>query len=255
MTIMTRLCDDQATLYQGDALAVLRELPNTGVDAVVTDPPYSSGGQSTAARKADPADKYPSSGTKWRYPAMLGDTKDQRSYLAWAALWLSECWRIAKDGAPLLVFSDWRQVPIMSDAVQAAGWTWRGLVVWDKLSGRPQKGQFRGQTEFVLFASKGRFTLATVRCLPGVFHYSSDVRRLHLTAKPEPLLRDLLEVTKPGGLVLDPFMGGGTTGLACMGTGRRFVGVELSEEYYRIAAERMAGTNEETTPNDSRARA
>lgn len=242
MTTMTRLCDDQATLYQGDALAVLRGLPDAGVDAVVTDPPYSSGGQSTAARKADPADKYQSSNTKRTYPPMLGDNKDQRSFLAWAALWLSECWRIAKDGAPLLVFSDWRQVPIMSDAVQAAGWTWRGLVVWDKPTARPDKGRFRNQAEYILFASKGRHERATERCLPGVFRHSVDARRkVHLTGKPEPLLRDLLEVTKPGGLVLDPFMGGGTTGLACMGTGRRFVGVELSPEYYEIASTRISG--------------
>lgn len=227
-------------LFQGDSLAVLRELPSGHVDAVVTDPPYSSGGQSTAARKADPASKYQTSGTKRTYPPMLGDNKDQRSFLAWAQLWLSECWRISKDGAPLLVFSDWRQMPVMSDAIQAAGWTWRGLVVWDKPTARPDRGRFRNQAEYVLFATKGRFERATDRCLPGVYRHSVDTaHKVHLTGKPVSLLRELLEVAKPGGLVLDPFMGGGTTGIACNDTGRSFIGIELSEEYFEVARRRL----------------
>jgi len=240
MTTVDQIFDNRIRLFQGDALAVLRDLPAASADAVVTDPPYSSGGQSTSARKADPADKYQLGGTKRSYPAMLGDNKDQHSFLAWAALWLSECWRIARDGSPLLVFSDWRQVPVMSDAVQAAGWTWRGLVVWDKPTARPDKGRFRNQAEYILFASKGRHERATERCLPGVYRHSVDPRRkVHLTGKPEPLLRDLLEVTTPGGLVLDPFMGSGTTGLACLTTGRGFVGIELSPEYFEIARRRI----------------
>ena len=227
-------------LFQGDSLAVLRELPSSHVDAVVTDPPYSSGGQSTAARKADPADKYQTSRTKRTYPPMLGDNKDQRSFLAWAQLWLSECWRISKPGAPLLVFSDWRQIPVMSDAIQAAGWTWRGLIVWDKPTARPDRGRFRNQAEYILFATKGAFVRSTDRCLPGVFRHSVDPRRkVHLTGKPVGLLHELLEVVRPGGLVLDPFLGGGTTAAACQETGRACIGIELSEEYVEIARRRL----------------
>lgn len=244
-----RIIDNQIRIYRGDSLRVLRELPEASVDAVVTDPPYSSGGQSTAARKADPAQKYQSSGTKRVYPAMLGDNKDQRSFLAWASLWLSECWRIAKDGSPLLVFSDWRQLPVMSDAIQAAGWTWRGLVVWDKPSARPARGQYRSQCEYLLFATKGRFERATDRCLPGVFRHSVDTaRKVHLTGKPEALMRELLEVAKADGTVLDPFMGSGTTGIACRDTGRSFIGIELSPEYYEIASTRLAAQSGEASP-------
>ncbi len=235
----SRIIDNQIRLYRGDSLAVLATLPDGHVDTVVTDPPYSSGGQSTAARKADPSDKYQSSSAKITYPAMLGDNKDQRSFLAWSALWLSECWRIARPGAPLLVFSDWRQLPVMSDAVQAAGWTWRGVVVWDKPSARPMLGQYRAQAEYVLFATKGRFERATDRCLPGVFRHSVGPK-VHLTGKPVALIRELLEVARPGGLVLDPFMGGASVGLACRDTGRGYIGIELSPEYYDIASARLS---------------
>ena len=108
------------TLFHGDALRVLTTLTDASVDAVLTDPPYSSGGQSMSARQADPAQKYQQSGTKRQYPPMLGDNKDQRSWTLWSTLWLSECWRIAQDGAPLMVFTDWRQLPALTDAVQAA---------------------------------------------------------------------------------------------------------------------------------------
>lgn len=232
---------ERVSIYRGDSITVLRDIPSDSADAVVTDPPYSSGGTSSSARKADPAHKYQQTGTLRAYPAMLGDNKDQRSFLAWAALWLSECWRIARDGAPLLVFSDWRQLPVTSDAIQVAGWTWRGVAVWDKPSARPMRGQFRNQVEYVLVASKGRFERSTDRCLPGVFqHRVASCRKLHLTGKPEALMRELLEISKPGGVVLDPFMGSGTTGVACLATGRQFVGVELSREYFEIAAARLS---------------
>ena len=159
---MTKDClSDGVTLYQGDALGILATLPDAVMDAVLTDPPYSSGGVTMGARQADPAQKYQQSGTKRQYPPMLGDAKDQRSWTMWCTLWLGECWRIAREGAPLMVFTDWRQLPALSDAVQAAGWAWRGVIAWDKRSARPQIGKFRQQCEYVLFATKGRFIAHT----------------------------------------------------------------------------------------------
>jgi len=204
------------------------------------DPPYSSGGLHAGARRADPAQKYQQTGTKRSYPPMLGDCKDQRSFIMWAALWLGECWRLAKPGAPCLVFSDWRQLPAMTDAVQAAGWEWRGIVVWHKPSARPMMGWFRRDAEFVIHAVKTLAKAFSRRCFPGVFnHRVVAADKVHLTSKPLPLLIDLLGVTPEGGTILDPFMGGGTTALACLETGRRFIGVELSAEYFKLAAHRI----------------
>jgi len=148
---------EKVTLYQGDALSILQTLPDGAVDAVVTDPPYSSGGVSLSARQTDPAQKYQQSGTKRVYPPMLGDGKDQRSFTAWAVLWLSECWRISKDGAPLLVFTDWRQLPSLTDAIQAAGWFWQGIVVWNKRSSRPQNRRVSTTGGIHPFCQQGAF--------------------------------------------------------------------------------------------------
>ena len=68
--------DEGMAIYQGEALSILRRLPMDSVDAVITDPPYSTGGMTLASRQADPASKYQSSGTKKTYPPMLGDTRD-----------------------------------------------------------------------------------------------------------------------------------------------------------------------------------
>lgn len=231
---------DHVTLFQGDALSVLTTLPAESVDAVLTDPPYSSGGVTLGARQADPEQKYQQSGTRRRYPPMLGDAKDQRSWTMWCTLWLAECWRIAREGAPLMVFTDWRQLPALTDAVQGAGWAWRGIVAWDKRSARPQLGRFRQQCEYVIFASRGRFAAPSRACLPGVYAYPvNPASKVHLTSKPVALITDLLAVTAADATVLDPFMGGGSVGEACLATGRGYIGCELSPEYFEISRERL----------------
>jgi site-specific DNA-methyltransferase (adenine-specific) len=127
--------DSAVTLYQGDAWQVLRSLPPDSVDAVITDPPYSTGAVTLAGKQAAPAIKYQQTGTIKQYPEMLGDGKDQRSFLAWAVMWLTEAWRVSRPGAPVLIFTDWRQLPTVTDALQAAGFLWRGIVVWHKTVG------------------------------------------------------------------------------------------------------------------------
>lgn len=232
--------DEVLTLYQGNALTLLPFIPSESIDAVITDPPYSSGAATLSGKQAAPAAKYQQTGTKKTYPPMLGDAKDQRSFTWWMTQWLCECWRIAKDGAPLLVFTDWRQLPSVTDAVQAAGFSWRGLVVWNKPSARPMLGEFRRDAEFIVYGCKGRLQRHSRQCLPGIFRYpvNSD-EKVHLTSKPLPLMTELMSVAPEGGTVLDPFLGGGTTALAALATGRKCIGIELSPQYARIAAERV----------------
>jgi len=130
-------------------------------------------------------------------------------------------------------------LPAVSDALQGAGWHWRGVVVWNKRSSRPHVGRFRQQCEYILFGSKGRFLPMHRTCFPGVFDIPVVTQnKVHLTSKPVALVRELLGVTRPGALVLDPFIGGGTTAVAALETGRSCVGIELSEDYAKIARRR-----------------
>lgn len=225
-------------VVQGDALAVLARLPSASVDAVITDPPYSSGGFTRGDRMAKPSTKYVKSTT---FADFTGDNRDQRAYLAWCALWLSEALRVAKPGAPIAVFSDWRQLPTTTDALQAGGWVWRGLAVWDKTEGvRPRLGGFRAQAEFIAWGSAGAFEARDdVGALPGVFRVPvRQADRHHLTGKPTELMRQLVRVCPVGGLVLDPFAGSGTTAVAAVLEGRRCLGVELAAGNVEIARRR-----------------
>lgn len=197
--------DENVVIYQGEALSVLQKLTPDSVDAVITDPPYSTGGISLASKQQDPAKKYQNSGTKKTYPAMLGDGRDQRSFTYWATLWLSECRRVARDGSPCLVFTDWRQLPSLTDAIQAAGWLWRGVVVWQKPSARPMIGEFRREAEFLVYGSKGKPHTHTRHCFPGVFKYAvNSAAKMHITGKPLALLQDLMGIVRRAAPSLTP---------------------------------------------------
>lgn len=141
------------------------------------------------------------------------------------------------------MFSDWRQLPTASDALQAGGIVWRGVVVWDKgrAARAPHKGYFRHQCEYVLWGTRGALEARSGRGpWDGCFSVPVLPReKHHLTGKPVALMERLVEVVPAGDVVLDPFMGSGSTGVACVRTGRSFVGIEVVPEYYEVARRRI----------------
>jgi site-specific DNA-methyltransferase (adenine-specific) len=241
-------------VLRGDALSVLATVPAGAADAVITDPPYNSGGRTATERRTQTArGKYVSGGVG---PATRdladfeGDNRDQRSYGYWLTLVLAESYRVAGPGAPLLVFTDWRQLPTTSDALQAAGWTWRGIVVWHKPIARPRRGGFSQSTEYLLWATHGA-VLADRNpvCLPGLVSGSQPrgADRVHITQKPVDVMRQLVQVCPPAGTVLDPFTGSGATGQAALAEGRGFIGIEMSAHYHQIADRRVPESRVRTT--------
>jgi site-specific DNA-methyltransferase (adenine-specific) len=238
--------DDFVTIYHGEALSVIETLPTASVAAFVADPPYSSGGLMRNDRQAPPEAKYRGfshSPTETRTPTadtgtFSGDGRDQRSYAYWCALWLSQAARLAVSGAQLFQFTDWRQLPTTTDSVQAGGWIWRGLLVWDKGVGRPMRGRFRNHLEYIVWCSNGPMPEAE-DIYPSTLlrHTPPSTDRVHLTQKPLSLVSELLTVAPPGA-VLDPFMGSGTTLRAAKDAGRTVIGIEIEERYCEIAAER-----------------
>lgn len=241
MTLSPYYSDDRATLYRGDALAVLRELPDASVDALITDPPYSSGGFTRGDRTGDTRSKYvQSDSSNQRLEDFAGDNRDQRGYSYWCALWLSECLRVTKPGGVACLFTDWRQLPATTDALQAGGWIWRGLVPWYKPSSRPQMGRFNAACEYLVWGSRGPMGDGLdVGCLPGFFQASSPRAREHITQKPLDVMRQIVKIAPVDGVVLDPFMGAGTTGVAAINESRHFIGSEMVNEYAQVAEDRI----------------
>ena len=229
-------------LYRGDVLDVLRALEDNTADLLLADPPYCSGGLTGTERKASTSSKYQQSGAAARYEDFPGDQRDERSFVLWSALWLTEAYRILRPGSSALVFSDWRQLANTADAVQVAGMVFRGIVPWHKNGARPQPNSFRADCEYLVWATKGdidRRPLPSAKYLPGLYSYSSPRDREHMNQKPVQLLRDLMKIAPAGGRVLDPFMGSGTTGVAAVESGLAFTGVEVSPHYFRVSSRRI----------------
>jgi site-specific DNA-methyltransferase (adenine-specific) len=224
-------------------LSVLSEMPTGALGGVVTDPPYSSGGQFRSDRTNSSASaKY---SERRDLPDFSGDNRDQRSFLLWCSLWMGEALRVCESGAPLFAFTDWRQLPTVTDAVQAGGWNWQGLFVWDKAGGRPQKNRPTQSVEYLVYGVSGQVRQAAGEhfvCLPPIIRASvpTTAEREHVTEKPLAVITYLLPLLRPDTTVLDPFMGSGTTLRAAKDLGRKAIGIEIEERYCEIAARRLS---------------
>ena len=237
-------------LYQGDSAEIVNTFEAGRFDAVVTDPPYSSGGFTRGDRTADPAAKYLThdSANQHLVGHFQGDNRDQRAFLLWCSLWMGRSLRVGKPGAVIGVWTDWRQLPTVTDAVQVGGWVWRGVGVWVKTTARPQRGRFMAATEFLVWGSAGSMTdsgQGNGICAPGALFEAQHVLddaprdREHMTQKPDRACEWSLSVVPKGGEVLDLFAGSGSTGVAALRMGLRFVGVEAEPRYLEIAARRL----------------
>lgn len=200
---------------------------------------------------ADPSTKYRTSdaGEVSETDTFEGDNRDQRAFAHWCALWLTEARRVVADGGVVAVATDWRQLPTVCDAIQIGGFVWRGILVWTKKNAtRPQRGRFRADAEFFVWGSAGAlpmdgpvlpgtvdtFAAAEVSCSP-----VAGARRLHLTEKPAEVMEAVLGIVRPGRLVIDPFAGSGSTGVACLRLGLPFAGCELKASNVEIIRRRL----------------
>jgi site-specific DNA-methyltransferase (adenine-specific) len=165
---------------------------------------------------------------------------------AWRELMLNACKeakRALKPGGYLLMFIDWRNKPDLQSVMHAAGIQLRGSVVWDKgPATRPNKNGFRNQAEYILWGTNGAIERRESPVyLPGVLrHTTMSNGKVHITQKPLSLMADLIPICPPGGVIYDPFMGSGTTGVAALMAGRKFIGAESVSFYFEMAVRRCS---------------
>lgn len=226
-----------ATLIRADSLDVLDALEPGSIGGVLCDPPYSSGGLHAGERARAPSQKYQSSEYRHLHADFAGDSRDQRSFLAWSGLWMTRARRAMRPGAICAAFTDWRQLPVTTDAIQVAGFVWRGIVPWDKTqSVRPQLGRYRNQAEFLVWGTNGPRPMVGPTA-PGSFTRAVPRDKKHMAAKPVCLMTDLLAVMS--GTILDPFMGSAPIGVACADLGLPYIGVEVDPHYFDVACQRL----------------
>ena len=220
--------------YQDDACTILhcdcREvLPTLGaVDLVLTDPPYN-------VRAGD--------------VAIEGRAPMKRDFGAWdegwqAAPFCADVLPLVRAGGSLLAFTSDR---IISEFRSADGWVPLVTIAWVKPNPAPQpRPGYVSAVEWIVWLKKpGAAAVWNAGgYVPNVLHYPPCAgleRTIHPTQKPEALISDLLaRHSSEGDLILDPFMGSGTTLVAAKRLGRKAIGIELNEKYCEIAAKRLA---------------
>lgn len=230
-------------LIFGETVTTLTRLSERGeqFEAIVTDPPYASGGLHLGTKSQSTREKYIQSETKKTHHNFDGDARSQLGWMTWCSLWLNLCRGMLTPGAPVLMFCDWRQIGAAIAAMEAGGFVHRGVVPWDKKGGRPQPNGFRAQCEYIVVGSngkrKGRDEDSVY--LPGLFTHAappSQARR-HQTQKPIELLVDLMRIVPAAGRVLDPFAGSGTTVHAAHQLGLKATAIEEQEPIATDAAD------------------
>jgi site-specific DNA-methyltransferase (adenine-specific) len=228
-----------ATLYRGDCLEVMEGFGPATFDAVITDPPYCSGGATEATRGAAThqglrTNTISAGRFQWF-------ESDNMTTAGLCELMRRICVRAADtmtDGGSVLVFADWRMVTALSPVMESAGLRQRNLLVWDKGHFGCGTG-FRPSHEMIIHLTK-RSPQFHSNFVGNVLRHPRTKDRIHPTQKPVELLGDLVEVTSPvGGAVLDPFGGSFSTGAACMRLGRRFVGIERDPRIFDEGCERL----------------
>jgi site-specific DNA-methyltransferase (adenine-specific) len=226
-------------IYNEDCLKTLGRMPDKFVDMVLTSPPYNLGNNHHT-------------GNKRHKP--YEDNMPEQEYQKWQLDFLSECFRVLKDDGSLIYNHKNR----IKNGVQITPYEWllkspfliKQEIVWFNGSQNFDKIRFYPMTERLYWLAKLPTTkLHNVINHHDLFNKSEwkpvGTNENHKRAFPVTFAEDIIRCFPEANLILDPFMGSGTTGVACVNLKRNFIGIELNEEYFKIAEKRI---NEHLNP-------
>ena len=229
-------------IYNMDCIGGLKQLDNESIDLVIIDPPYSSGTRQATNRTAG---AIPKRGERWAKAGIIWDSSFSSFGLS---LFLNHFFRKIiikmKEKSHIYTFIDWRHYPLLTMSLEGSGLFINNLIVWDK-GMYTLGGNYRSQYELIVFASRGKARRLNTTTQGNVFNFKRVVNGQHPTEKPVDLVRTIVKyASNENDLVLDAFMGGGTTAIACKQTNRRYIGFEINNEYCKIANKRLANVSE-----------
>jgi site-specific DNA-methyltransferase (adenine-specific) len=225
----------------GDALENLKKLPNNSIDLVVTSPPYNIKNSTGNGLKDG-------RGGKWSKAALLkgyshyNDCMPHDEYDHWQKQILKECLRVIKDDGAIFYNHKWRvQSGLIQDRREIVNdLPVRQIIIWKRKGGiNFNRGYFLPTYEVIYMICKNQFQLAERKNGVGdVWEFSQDFNNPHPAPFPVELVERIISSTNAK-VILDPFMGSGTTALAAQALGRSFIGFEISPEYCEMAKKRL----------------
>ena len=222
-----------------DMLLELRQLSDNSIDCLVTDPPYKivSGGCTK------PLGGVLGSVTSGILNRNINNVKTGSLFdynsLSFAE-WMPEVYRVLKPKSHAYIFISGRRLNELTNEALKTGFIWQNLLVWKKQNVTPNKW-YMNQCEFILMLRKGGAKnindMGSTTCLEFL---NPTGNKTHPTEKPVDLLKHLiLNSTKENETVLDPFMGTGNTGIACIDTNRNFIGFEIDTKFFKFAENKL----------------
>lgn len=234
MEIYKGISQGEFTLYLNDCLTVMKNIPDGFIDLIVTDPPY------PVTKKGCAGNTGGMMKTKKTMQGKIFTHNDID-----CEKYAPEFYRILKDGSHCYVMSNHVNLIKMLNTFTNAGFHFIKCLIWDK--GNKLMGRFyMSQFEYILFFRKGKGVkinncgTSDILSVPNKKTKNDDGKNLHDTEKPIGLMKILIDnSSQENGIVLDPFMGIGTTGIACMKSNRKFIGIEIDDTYFKIAKNRI----------------
>ena len=227
----------QVNLYKSDCLEVLKIIPDNSVDLILTDPPYKTTSRGNAGSSGGMLQK--DINKKGRVFAHNDINCSE---------YATEFYRVLKEGTHCYVMTNHVNLIEMLNTFVKSGFHFTKSLIWDK--GNKIMGQYyMSQFEYILFFRKGKAKrinqcgTSDILSIHNTKTKDSEGNNIHDTEKPVELMRILIEnSSEKGEVVLDPFMGSGSTGIACIDTNRNFIGIEIDDEYFDIAKNRINET-------------
>lgn len=255
-------------LYNEDCLVVLKEIPDESVDCVVTDCPYHivSGGCSNGAygNHKEPGgiferhvtgktrQGYTLEGTKHISLFGILNDNDSTTYARQGKLfkhndikfedWLPDVYRVLKQDTHCYIMINPRNLAELQMKAEKVGFKFQQILIWQKNNATPNK-YYLNSYEMILMLRKGKAKNINHMGTKNVLQINNIIgNKKHPTEKPVELMEILIDnSTNTGDAVIDPFMGAGSTGVACKNLNRDFIGIEIDEKYFKIAEERING--------------
>lgn len=215
-------------IYNMDCIEGMKSIPDESIDLIVTDPPYLM--KYKTGRRKDKNHKF--------CTEIVGDDNPDliKNYV-------SECYRILKDNSACYMFCNTNKVDVFKQELERVGFTIKNMIIWVKNNHTAGDlvAQYGKKYELLFYANKGRCPIRNGR-ITDVWEFSkvSGKEQLHQNQKPVELIKQCIEKSSDfGSIVFDGFMGSGTTAIACLETGRHYIGYELDSEYFKIAQNRI----------------